>query len=66
MNPVELDRQKYEGFYIEYSLKNKAYFKFDSFIKAGESSIGTLKNIGSFLSSICNFKCVPYPSISNL
>jgi hypothetical protein len=35
MNPVELDRQKYEGFYIEYSLKNKAYFKFDSFIKAG-------------------------------
>ena len=65
--PVELDREKFNGFYIEYSLKNKAYFKFDSFIRVSDSSAQeTLKKIGSFLTSICNFKCVPHPNITNL
>lgn len=66
MTPVDLDRQKFEGFYVEYSLKNKAYFKFDSFIKAGDSSQSTLRNIGSFLTSICNFKCTPFPNSQNM
>ena len=67
LSPVELNREKFNGFYVEYSLRNKAYFKFDSFVKVSDSSPQeTLKKIGSFLTSICNFKCTPFPSISNL
>src|SRR5690606_28432757 len=66
-SPIELPREKFNEFYLEYSLKNKAYFKFDSFLKVPQdSSIDTLKKIGSFLSSICNLKCTPHPNLNDM
>jgi hypothetical protein len=68
LNGVELPREKFNEFYSEYSLKNKNYYKLDAFLKTPSeaSSIDVMKKIGSFLTSICNMKCAPYPSINNL
>ena len=68
MNPVELNYEKFNAFYKDYSLGNQKYHKLDSFLKIPEKmkSIDYLKKIGSFLSSICNVKCSPHPSAADM
>jgi hypothetical protein len=49
-------------------LPNEKFHKLDSFLKLPEGVRGQdyLKKIGSFLSSVCNFKCGAYPSFDNI
>ena len=68
MNPVELTHDKFNTFYKEYSLPSEKFFKLDSFIKTpeGVKIADFQKKIGSFLSSVGNFKCNANPSFSDI
>lgn len=64
LNPVELAYDKFSTFYKDYSLANQKFFKLDSFLKLPEGvrAQDYLKKVGSFLSTVCNFKCAAHPS----
>jgi hypothetical protein len=61
---VELAFDKFNTFYKDYSLANQKFFKLDSFIKLPEGikAADYLKKVGSFLSTVCAFKCAAYPN----
>jgi hypothetical protein len=64
LNSVELTYEKFNTFYKDYSLANQKFFKLDSFqrLPEGVRAQDYLKKIGSFLSTVCNFKCAAHPS----
>lgn len=64
LNPVELTYEKFNTFYKDYSLANQKFFKLDSFLRLPEGlkAADYLKKLGSFLTSVCNFKCSAHPS----
>lgn len=64
LNPVELSYEKFNTFYKDYSLPNQKFFKLDSFLKLPEGvrPQDYLKKLGSFFSTVANFKCSAIPS----
>jgi hypothetical protein len=68
LNPVELTYEKFNTFYKDYSLANQKFYKLDSFLKLPEGvrAADYLKKIGSFLSTVCNFKCSAHPSAADI
>ncbi len=68
LSPVELEYEKFNAFYKDYSLANEKFHKLDSFLKIPEGvrPQDYIKKIGSFLSSVCNFKCGAFPSFENI
>lgn len=65
---VELGYDKFKEFYNDYSLPNEKYFKLDAFLKIPDNVKPNdfLKKMGSFLTSVCNFKCSANPSFDNI
>lgn len=68
LNPVELGHEKFNTFYQDFSVPDKKFHKLDSFLKVpeGVKPQDYLKKMGSFLSNVCSFKCVPYPSAAEM
>lgn len=68
LTPVELTHEKFNNYYKEYSLTNEKYHKIDSFLKIPEGVRvqDYLKKIGSFISTVCNFKCGAIPSFDDI
>jgi hypothetical protein len=68
LNPVELAYDKFNTFYKDYSLANQKFFKVDSFLRLpeGVKPQDYLKKVGSFLSTVCNFKCAAHPSPADM
>ncbi len=68
LNPVELPLEKFKEFYNDYSLPNEKFYKLDAFLKIPEGVKGNdyLKKLGSFLGSVCHFKCNAHPSFENI
>ena len=68
LNPVELTHEKFNTFYQDFSVANPKFHKLDSFLKVPEGirAQDYLKKMGSFLSSICNFKCTAHPSPADM
>jgi hypothetical protein len=68
MSPVDLPLDKFREFYNDYSLPNEKFFKLDAFLKIPDGVKGNdyLKKMGSFLGSVCHFKCNAYPSFDNI
>lgn len=64
LTPVELTFEKFNTFYKDYSLPNQKFFKIDSFVKVPEGTkfADYLKKVGSFLNTLCGFKCAAHPS----
>ena len=68
LNPVDLTLDKFREFYHDYSLPNEKFHKLDGFLKMPEGVKGHdfLKKTGSFLSSVCKFKCNANPSFESI
>ena len=68
LSAVNLEYEKFNTFYKDYSLANQRFFKIDSFLKLPEGIRASdhLKKIGSFLNSVANFKCSAYPNPNDI
>ena len=68
LNAVELTHEKFSAFYKEYSLPSEKFYKLDAFMKTpeGVKLHDFQKKLGSFLSSVCSFKCNANPSFNEI
>ncbi len=65
---MDLPLEKFKEFYNDYSLPNEKFYKLDAFLKIPEGVKGAdfLKKLGSFISSVCHFKCNANPSFDDI
>lgn len=69
MSPVELEYEKFNAFYKDYSLPNDKFHKLDSFLKIPEGvnlKITSKENRTLLIPQFATLKCGAFPSFENI